>query len=446
MAVPPPPLEICDESFARCLSLRDVALPPRARRIGASAFKCTPLRSLFLHDDIECVGDSSFAFCEFPSLRLPPHVRDVPPRAFRSCRSLFSLEVPPDAVRLGCQALAWCGHLRNVAVPPGAEVDDGVFFGCADLQGLLGPEGKISHALKRRFDGLPVHEALYYRSYRAAGIADDEIGPDDDFACDARDCLGMTQLHILACSTSHDLGVYRRLVRGCPRNLIAEDEWGALPLLYAVWGGAPSEVVQFLLESCMSLYPDHPFDWTKMAGTLLRADAPMDRIQMLADVNQSHFPDHPIDWDDLLDKASTPFDRSFDRGELDRFRFLVIRGMSRRVEAIGIKRWRDRMVNMIDSASFCYGKENYDILGNIRTELSRFERRYDEIKMVSSELELALWDMKLNEVGQEKTIGGQSGTTFDESEFRVHCRISCGAGIAIRNVLPYLFSPVDAEY
>jgi hypothetical protein len=103
------------------------------------------------------------------------------------------------------------------------------------------------------------------------------------------------------------------------------------------------------------------------------------------------------------------------------------------------------MVNMIDSASFCYGKENYDILGNIRTELSRFERRYDEIKMVSSELELALWDMKLNEVGQEKTIGGQSGT-FDESEFRVHCRISCGAGIAIRNVLPYLFSPVDAEY
>jgi hypothetical protein len=123
-----------------------------------------------------------------------------------------------------------------------------------------------------------------------------------------------------------------------------------------------------------------------------------------------------------------------------------MRGMSKRIEAIGIKRWRDRMVNMIDNASFCYGKENCDILSNIRTELARHEGLYDELKVVTSTLELALWDQRLNEVGQETTRGGKTGMTFNEMEFRVYyCRKSCGAGLVIERVLPYLFSAVDAE-
>ena len=32
------------------------------------------------------------------------------------------------------------------------------------------------------------------------------------------------------------------MVEKYPENLIVEDAWGALPLLYAVWGDAPSEI------------------------------------------------------------------------------------------------------------------------------------------------------------------------------------------------------------
>jgi len=46
-----------------------------------------------------------------------------------------------------------------------------------------------------------------------------------------QDCLGMTPLHILTCSSVHNLEVYRFIVEKYPTNLITEDRWGALPLL-----------------------------------------------------------------------------------------------------------------------------------------------------------------------------------------------------------------------
>jgi hypothetical protein len=64
-----------------------------------------------------------------------------------------------------------------------------------------------------------------------------------------QDCLGMTPLHILACSSVHDIELYRLIIENYPTNLITEDRWGALPLLYAFWGASPAEILQFLLES-----------------------------------------------------------------------------------------------------------------------------------------------------------------------------------------------------
>jgi hypothetical protein len=117
-----------------------------------------------------------------------------------------------------------------------------------------------------------------------------------------QDCLGMTPLHILACSSVHDLEHYRVIVENYPANLITEDRWGALPLLYAFWGAAPTEIIQFLLKSYQSLYPGHVFNWTMMVETIGRSDTPMECIENLLCVKQMHFPDQTIDWVYLLDK------------------------------------------------------------------------------------------------------------------------------------------------
>ena len=81
--------------------------------------------------------------------------------------------------------------------------------------------------------------------------------------------------------------------------MIVEDKWGATPLLYALWGDAPSEIIQFLVNSYQSHYPDHEFDWNDMLLTLGRRDAPRTGIRNLLDVQQTLTPGYNINWDQI---------------------------------------------------------------------------------------------------------------------------------------------------
>jgi hypothetical protein len=109
-----------------------------------------------------------------------------------------------------------------------------------------------------------------------------------------QDCLGMTPLHILACSSVHDLEVYRLIVEKYPANLIIKDKWGALPLLYAFWGAAPDEIIQFLLDSYQLYYPDHVFNWTMMVEKMGRCDMPKENTANMLWMKQLHFPEQPL--------------------------------------------------------------------------------------------------------------------------------------------------------
>jgi len=64
----------------------------------------------------------------------------------------------------------------------------------------------------------------------------------------------MIPLHILTCSSVHDVEVYRIIIENYPTNLITEDRWGAFE------GGAPVENIEFLFESYQSLYPGYGGD------------------------------------------------------------------------------------------------------------------------------------------------------------------------------------------
>lgn len=97
---------------------------------------------------------------------------------------------------------------------------------------------------------------------------------------------------------------YRLIVAKYPANLITEDRWGALPLLYAIWGDAPIEIINFLINSYQSLYPNHEFDWTDMVIILGRANAPVAVIQNMLDVQHTLSPGYNIDWDQILLKLA----------------------------------------------------------------------------------------------------------------------------------------------
>ena len=148
--------------------------------------------------------------------------------------------------------------------------------------------------------------------------------------------------------------MYRTIIDNYPANLITENRWGALPLLYAFWGGAPHDITQFLLDRCQSHYPDHEFNWTLMVETMGRCDTPKERIENLLCVRQMHFPDQPINWVYLLNKFAEPSNCTFSGENQKRMRFLFTCGMSTRVEALAFKVWRDHITTMIQTACFAY--------------------------------------------------------------------------------------------
>ena len=357
-------------------------------------------------------------------------------------------------------AFYYCLCLRNVAIPPSAVFGDNIFIHLntnTDLQRLFGnSNARIISELQHRFDGLPIHKLVYYQSYYQGMLQKliDAMNTRSgqrrtlrsklDPTGNHQDCLGMTALHILACSSVHDLELYRVIVEKYPTNLITEDRWGAMPLLYAIWGAAPNEIIQFLLGSYKSLYPGHVFNWTMMVETMGRCDTPKERIENLLCVKQMHFPEQLIDWEYLLDEFVDPSELCFESTFTERMQFLFICGMSERMEALPFKVWRDHISHMICSAVFEWRRDNSGILRSIREKFAHFEDELPKLKEATSILELAMWKVRMlkNDL-QDTTTHQLKKLKTDKSSSRQQCRVTCGADVIIGNVLPYIISLFD---
>jgi hypothetical protein len=245
----------------------------------------------------------------------------------------------------------------------------------------------------------------------------------------------------------HDIEVYRVIIENYPANLITKDRWGALPLLYAFWGAAPAEIIQFLLDSYKLLYPNHVFNWTDMVWTIGRTDAPKENIQNLLGVKQMHFPEQPIDWDHLLDKFARPSKVSFHEISFqERMKYLFMCGMSDCVEALAFKVWRDQITNVIHTANFQCKIDNLFILRRIQAKVAHFEDEYPKLKEATSMLELALWKNRLD-VNSHKMETNRCPKKMrsDESVVLWQCRVTCGADIVITHVLQYLITVSEDE-
>jgi hypothetical protein len=250
----------------------------------------------------------------------------------------------------------------------------------------------------------------------------------------------MTPLHIQACSSVHDIEVYRIIVESYPANLITEDRWGAVPLLYAFWGAAPDDIIQLLLDSYQLYYPDHVFNWTMMVETMGRCDMPKERIENLLRVKQMHFHSQPINWVYLLNKFAQPSRVPFyGAPNQERLQFLVMCGLSDRVEALAFKVWRDHVTNMIKTADYKWMEDNSIVLRRIQRKIAHFDDELPKLKEATTMLELAIWKMEMNEkICQDMAIQGQKKVKTDESSIQQQCRITCGADVIIGHVLPFL--------
>jgi len=116
------------------------------------------------------------------------------------------------------------------------------------------------------------------------------------------------------------------------------------------------------------------------------------------------------------------------------------------VDALAFKVWRESILNMICAADFKRGEHNWHIIQGIRARVAHFVEELAKLKDITSILELALWNLSMNEnIPQEETTHRQKKIKTDELSMRRQCRFTCGANIVIQHVLPYLIITIADE-
>lgn len=537
----PAALKLIGESaFRNCEKLADVQFSldttatgaPRLEHIGNSAFRgCKSLRRVTI--SAKLIDMESFSDCEqLMEVNTCSGLRHIKHRAFGNCDQLIAVKLR-DGVKIDKSAFQNCSSLRNVGISSCS------FEGCHDIISLFGSQSDMNSALadsalvcnalgkrdeiESRFSSLPVHKLCYHHSgcntdeiaeqiKKAIVIesVDKTLGMTEGLHPFTRDCLGMTPLHVLTCSTTHSLNLYKLLVAHHPQSLVLHDRWGCPPLLYAIWGNASEEVIRLFVEKQKSAFSDVAQNWDVMLETLCRAGAPLETIwrllQTYLEVTEDSAVVHPVNWqkfarelaihcfvrctqphhlrdfssnwNGVMEMFGTELQQSppelvkrlvsvqqfvFDNrwqvvcyelvkplsgwwqrhdpdSSLEMFRFLAKCRIAERLDNLRVRKWQTVIVNSFQKIPTRGGTVTLPVLLHvfdaIHSKLVTMEAFVDAVNI----LELALWKAKIKEVLSPKLDDCEADIPhgYCVPDVRQQCRITCGAEIIIRGVMPFL--------
>ena len=256
-----------------------------------------------------------------------------------------------------------------------------------------------------------------------------------------QDCFGMTPLHILACSTTQNVEMYRLLIEKYPETLIMKDKWGDIPLLYVFWCNAPTDVIELLVESYKSIYPDHVFDWGGMILTLAKRNVPLAYVQTLVNTQHNYFHGQYCEMQSVVMELAAYDGSQFSRppSSAETFRYLLHVSIADRLDSLCVRRWRielEKCVNEFPDKASVRENETKALYAKLET--------YESLREGTSVLELALWKAKIDEMDSTNNYStglvqcNKRARVDNEVSYKDQCRINCGADIVVRNVLRYL--------
>ena len=118
-----------------CLGFDTVILPRGLESIGAKAFyQCADIVEINIPDSVIEIGDNAFEGCQ--SLRnaiLPPQIETIPRGLFEKTK-LEAVDIPDGVVKISREAFKDCEYLRTVKIPDSvAKIDSWAFRNCVRL-------------------------------------------------------------------------------------------------------------------------------------------------------------------------------------------------------------------------------------------------------------------------------------------------------------------------
>ena len=176
-------------------------------------------------------------------------------------------------------------------------------------------------------------------------------------------------------------------------------------------------------------------DWRAMLDAL--SPAPQELIQNLLEFHQHFFPNHELNLQEVCEELVQPLKgwwRPIETFCCSRsFRFFVKCSIAERLDAVGVRKWRMDVKDVVERLLTVNGDHFETHLDTIYSKLETCEHKYHRLKDAAFLLELVLWKSKIDELDA------------DTAELRGQCRINCGAAAVIPNVLPYLISYGEEE-
>ncbi|EJK77721.1 hypothetical protein THAOC_00430, partial [Thalassiosira oceanica] len=283
-------------SFDGCTLLADVRLPATIRRLGNHAFRyCTSLSNIILHEGtktidamafsgceslsidklpstVETIGHGAFSRCSLRHFASPLHCKELKLSALDCCEKLKSIQIVGDDTMLVNGSNNYCfrnqsllrmnipqsyrqlyhkcnngmfsqgSFLSNICIAPNSTIHKGAY---EHMFHEFIKKGCTLDMIRSRFKQLPLHEICFDYSNQHTEVTFEQVKDCLKKNTDAvreKDCIGMTPLHIIACSTNHDVRLFQILISSSHNTLMDQDIFGRTALDYALLSDAPEEV------------------------------------------------------------------------------------------------------------------------------------------------------------------------------------------------------------
>lgn len=130
-------VEIRDNAFYECTSLRHIDIPPTVEKIGHHCFYgCSSLESVTIPDSVTEIGMGCFCGCTaLVSAKVPDTVSELPESCFRCCTSLTDFSVPDEVLSIGDFCFSGCTSLKDIMIGSNtASLGDCSLYMCPELK------------------------------------------------------------------------------------------------------------------------------------------------------------------------------------------------------------------------------------------------------------------------------------------------------------------------
>ena len=136
MDIPGTVINIREESFRNCNSLKELNIGKGVETIGWSAFQeCYNLRTVSLPSTLRTIGYNAFWNCSnLEKLVLPTSLRTIESNAFAQCYNLREIDFAEGLQTIGYGAFENCNHLKNLHLPTSLKrIENNAFNWCSSL-------------------------------------------------------------------------------------------------------------------------------------------------------------------------------------------------------------------------------------------------------------------------------------------------------------------------